>query len=84
LLEEVVGPIYLFGASATSTGQIPMTTFYVSVAGFNNEDHVCELRIPQPSIPALFGDERAKAYNDNQLAPHIANVRFAPPRWKAE
>ena len=37
MLEEVVGPVYLFGASATSNGQIPMTTFYVSVAGFNNE-----------------------------------------------
>ena len=49
LLEEVVGPANLFGASATSTGQIPMTTFYVSVAGFNNEGKLCELRIPQPS-----------------------------------
>lgn len=27
LLEEVVGAVYLFGASATSNGQIPMTTF---------------------------------------------------------
>ncbi|MBV9081103.1 MAG: hypothetical protein JOZ62_00385 [Acidobacteriaceae bacterium] len=33
LLEEVVGPVYFFAASATSNGQIPMTTFYVSVAG---------------------------------------------------
>ena len=54
LLEEVVGPVYLFGASATSNGQIPMTTFYVSVAGFNNEGQFCELRIPQPSVPALL------------------------------
>jgi len=37
LLEDVVGPVSLFGASATSNGQIPTTTFYVSVAGFNNE-----------------------------------------------
>ena len=66
LLEEVVGPVYLFGASATSNGQIPMTTFYVSVAGFNNEGNVCELRIPQPSVPALLGDERAKVYKENQ------------------
>jgi len=66
LLEEVVGPVYLFGASATSNGQIPMTTFYVSVAGFNNEGKVCELRIPQPSVPALLGDERPKAYKENQ------------------
>jgi len=66
LLEEVVGPVYLFGASTTSNGQIPMTTFYVSVAGFNNEGKVCELRIPQPSVPALLGDERPKAYKENQ------------------
>ena len=66
LLEEVVGPVYLFGASVTSNGQIPMTTFYVSVAGFNNEGQVCELRIPQPSVPALLGDKRAKAYKENQ------------------
>lgn len=66
LLEEVVGPVYLFGASATSNGQIPMTTFYVSVAGFNNEGQVCELRIPQPSVPALLGDELVKAYKENQ------------------
>jgi hypothetical protein len=39
-----------------------MTTFYVSVAGFNNEGNVCELRIPQPSVAALLGDERAQAY----------------------
>ena len=66
VLEEVVGPVYLFGASATSNGQIPMTTFYVSVAGFNNEGNVCELRIPQRSVPALLGDERVKAYKENQ------------------
>jgi hypothetical protein len=66
VLEEVVGPVYLFGASATSNGQIPMTAFYVSVAGFNNEGNVCELRIPQPSVPALLGDERVKAYKENQ------------------
>jgi hypothetical protein len=66
LLEEVVGPVYLFGASATSNGQIPMTTFYVSAAGFNSEGKLCELRIPQPAVPALFGDERAKAYKENQ------------------
>jgi len=53
LLEEVVGPVYFFGASATSNGQIPMTTFYVSVAGFNNEGQFCELRIPQ-RFPALL------------------------------
>jgi hypothetical protein len=66
LLEEVVGPVYLFGASATSNGHIPMTTFYVSVAGFNNEGKLCELRIPQPCVPALLRRERAKAYNENQ------------------
>ena len=54
LLEEVVGPVYVFGASATSNGQIPTTTSYVSVAGFNNEGKVCELRIPQASVPLLF------------------------------
>jgi hypothetical protein len=43
-----------------------MTTFYVSVAGFNNEGNVCELRIPQPSVPALLGDERVRAYKENQ------------------
>ena len=52
-------------APATLNGQIP-TTFYVSVAGFNNEGKVCELRIPQPSVPALLGDERVKAYKENQ------------------
>jgi len=66
LLEEVVGSVYVFGASATSNGQIPMTTFYVSVAGFNNEGKLCELRIPQPCVPALLGGERAKAYEENQ------------------
>jgi hypothetical protein len=60
LLEEVVGPVYLFGASATSNGQIPMTTFYVSVAGFNNEGQVCKLRIPQPFVPALLAGERTR------------------------
>jgi hypothetical protein len=39
----------------------PDDDVYVSVAGFNNEGQVCELRIPQPSVPALLGDERAKA-----------------------
>jgi len=52
-----------FGASATSNGQIPMTTFYVSVAAFNNEGQVCELRIPQPFGPALLA---AGAYEENQ------------------
>ena len=66
LLEDVVGPVSLFGASATSNGQIPTTTFYVSVAGFNNEGNVCQLRIPQRSVPALLGDERVKAYKENQ------------------
>jgi hypothetical protein len=66
LLEEVVGPVYLFGASATSNGQITMTTFYVSVAGFKNEGKFCELRIPQLSVPALLADERARAYEENQ------------------
>ena len=66
VLEEVVGPVYLFGASATSNGQIAMTTFYVSVAGFNTEGNVCELRIPQPSVPALLGDERVEASKENQ------------------
>ena len=37
----------------------------VSVAGFNNEGQVCELRILQPTVPALPGDERAKAYKEN-------------------
>jgi hypothetical protein len=64
LLEEVVGPVYLFGASATSNRQIPMTTFYFSVAGFNKKGNVCELRIPQPSVPALLVEERAKAYKE--------------------
>jgi hypothetical protein len=32
LLEEVVGPLYLFAASATSNGQIPTTALYVSIA----------------------------------------------------
>ena len=66
LLEEVVGPVYVFGASAASNGQIPMTTFYVSVAGFNNEGKVCELCIPQPSVPALLANERANACKENQ------------------
>ena len=43
-----------------------MTTFYVSVAGFNNEGKVCELRIPQASVPALLAHERAKACKENQ------------------
>jgi hypothetical protein len=43
-----------------------MTTFYVSVAAFNNEGQVCELRIPQPSVPALLSDESAKAYKENE------------------
>jgi hypothetical protein len=59
-------PVYLFGASATSNGQFPMTTFSVSVAGFNNEGQVCELRIPQPFVPALLAGERARAYEENQ------------------
>lgn len=50
LLEEVVGR-YIFGAFATSNGQIPMTTFYVTVAGFKNEGNVCELRMPQTVGP---------------------------------
>jgi hypothetical protein len=58
VLEEVVSPVYLFGASATSNGQIPMTMFCVSVAAFNNEGQVCELRIPQPFGPALLAGER--------------------------
>jgi hypothetical protein len=36
------------------------------VAGFNNEGNVCELRILQPSVAALLGDERAQAYKENQ------------------
>jgi hypothetical protein len=43
-----------------------MTTFYVSVAGFINEGKLCELRIPRPSVPALLGDERARAYKENE------------------
>jgi hypothetical protein len=49
-----------FGASATSNEQIPMTTFYVSVAAFNNEGQVCELRIPQPFGPALLAGGRVR------------------------
>jgi hypothetical protein len=66
VLEEVVGPVYLFGASATSNGQITMTTFHVSVAGVNNEGQVCELRTPRPFGPALVSGERARAYEENQ------------------
>jgi hypothetical protein len=53
-----------------------MTTFYVSVAGFNNEGNVCELRIPQPSVPALLGDEHAKAYKENQRVLDEARARL--------
>ena len=50
LLEEVEGPLYLFASSETRGGQMPVTTFVVSVAGFNQEGHVCELRLARPPV----------------------------------
>jgi len=76
LLEDVVGPVSLFGASATSNGQIPTTTFYVSVAGFQQRRYVCELRIPQPSVPALLAGERPKACKENQRVLDEASARL--------
>lgn len=57
LLEEVVGPLYLTAASENRGGQLPTSTFYVSVAGWNRENHICELRIQRPPVVSQIREE---------------------------
>jgi hypothetical protein len=59
LLEEIPAatPFYLGASVEHRGGKIPMSTYYVTVAAFNEAGRCCELRINRPALPAMFRDE---------------------------
>src|SRR2546423_430145 len=63
LLEEVTGPLYVIAACSNSMskdeqlGQLEFATFYIAVAGFNSDGHVCELRVYRQAMPSMFTED---------------------------
>lgn len=66
LVEEVKGPIYLMGASRSTHAQLPMVQYYVAAAGFNAENHICELQIQQPPVMSHFQEMTRPSYEKSQ------------------
>ena len=66
LIEEAQGPIYIISTetrvqSGLESGGFPLVIFSVSVAGFNSDGRVVELRIQQPPAIPLFDQEVRRA-----------------------
>jgi hypothetical protein len=67
LLEEIPpsSPLYVGASVEHRGGEIPMSMFYVSVAGFNEFGHCCELRILRQDVPSAFTGELKKEREAN-------------------